>query len=145
MFAPTWACKCSQRMMQMKISCFANVFQEDAYANIIHVMQMFEPILMDVHKFIAAFLFKNRLCCLILNFGDHHQEFFRVRSIWCFERFSSTSLDLFSKISQFDWKWDIWKLFLGLAHEFSTVEHCEKIFVLVNFKQIQCPFFKSWT
>ena len=33
-FAPAWACKCSQRMMQMKISCFANVFQEDANANV---------------------------------------------------------------------------------------------------------------
>ena len=37
---------------------FANVFQEDAYANIMHVMQMFEPILMEVQKFIAAFCSK---------------------------------------------------------------------------------------
>ena len=88
----------------MKISCFVNVFQEDAYANVMHEMQMFEPILMEVQKFIAVFLFKNRLSCLTLNFSDHHQEFFRVRSIWCFKKFSSTSLDLFSKISQFDWK-----------------------------------------
>ena len=82
-FALAWACrcKCSQMMVQMKISCFANVFQEDAYANVMHVMRMFKPILMDVQKFIATFLFKNRLSCLILNFGDHHQEFFRVRSI----------------------------------------------------------------
>ena len=79
-----------------------------------------------------------------LEFNDHHQEFFWVRSIWCFKKFSSMSLGLFPKISQFDWKWDIWKLFLGLAHEFLTIEYCEKIFVLVNFKQIQCSF-KSWT
>ena len=105
-FFPAWACrcKCNQMMVQMKISYFANVFQEDAYANVMHSMQMFEPILMDVQKFIAAFLFKNRLFCLILNFGDHHQEFLRVRSIWCFEKFSSMSLDLFPKVSQFDWK-----------------------------------------
>ena len=75
------------------------------------------------------FCSKSRLSCLILNFGDHHQEFFRVRSSWCFEKFSSTSLDLFPKISQFDWKWDIWKLFLGLAHEFSTIEHRKKRFL----------------
>ena len=51
-FAPAWACrcKCSQMMVQMKISCFANVFQEDAYVNVMHVMQMFEPILMKVQK-----------------------------------------------------------------------------------------------
>ena len=55
-------------------------------------------------KFIAAFSFKNRLSCLTLNFNDHHQEFFQVRSIWYFEKFNSMSLDLFSKISQFDWK-----------------------------------------
>ena len=139
-FAAAWACRRSQRMMQTKISCFANIFQEDAYANVMHAMQMFEPILMDVQKFIAAFLFKNRLSYLILNLSDHYQEFFRVRSIWCFEKFSSTSLDLFPKISQFDWKWDVWKLFLGLAHEFSTIEHHEKIFILVNFKQIQFSF-----
>ena len=77
-FAPAWACKCSQRMMQMKISCFANVFQEDANANVIHVMQMFEPILMEVQKFITTFLSKNKFSCLTLNFSDHHQEFFRV-------------------------------------------------------------------
>ena len=71
-FAPAWACRCSQRMMQMKISCFANVLQEGAYANVMHVMQMFEPILMEIQKFIVVFLFKNRLSCLILNFGDHH-------------------------------------------------------------------------
>ena len=46
--AATWACRCSQRMMQMKIFCFANVLQEDAYANVMHVMQMFEPILIEV-------------------------------------------------------------------------------------------------
>ena len=53
-FAPAWICrcKCNQMMVQMKIFYFANVFQEDAYANIMHVMQMFEPILMDVQKFI---------------------------------------------------------------------------------------------
>ena len=86
-FAPAWAyrCKCNQMMVQMKISYFANVFQEDAYANIMHVMQMFEPILMEIQKFIAAFLFKNRLSCLTLNFSDH-QEFFQVRSIWHFEK-----------------------------------------------------------
>ena len=65
-------------MVQMKIVCFANILQKDAYVNVMHVMQMFEPILMEVQKFIAAFLFKNRLSCLILNFSDHHQEFFRV-------------------------------------------------------------------
>ena len=91
-------------MVQMEIVCFANILQRDAYVNVILVMQMFEPILMEVQKFIAAFLFKNRLSCLTLNFNDHHQEFFRVRSIWYFEKFGSTSLDLFSKISQFDWK-----------------------------------------
>ena len=47
---------------------------------------MFEPTLMGNQKFIAAFLFKNKLSCLILNFGDHYQEFFRVRSIWCFKK-----------------------------------------------------------
>ena len=46
--------------------------QKDAYVNVMHVMQMFEPILMDVQKFIAAFLFKNKLSCLTLNFSDHH-------------------------------------------------------------------------
>ena len=73
-FAPAWICrcKCNQMMMQMKIFYFANVFQEDAYANVIHVMQMFEPILMGVQKFIAALLFKNRLSYLTLNFSDHH-------------------------------------------------------------------------
>ena len=91
-------------MVQMEIVYFANVLQKDAYVNVMHVMQMFEPILMEVQKFIAAFLFKNRLSCLTLNFGDHHQEFFRVRSIWYFEKFSSTSLDLFPKISQFGGK-----------------------------------------
>ena len=65
-------------IVQMEISCFANILQKDAYANVMHVIQMFEPILMEVQKFIAAFLFKNRLSCLTLNFGDHHQEFFRV-------------------------------------------------------------------
>ena len=109
MFAPAWAyrCKYNQIMMQMIFFYFVNVFQEDAYANVMHKMQMFEPILMDVQKFIAAFLFKKKLSCLILNFVDHHQEFFGVRSIWCFKKFSSMSLDLFSKISQFDWKLDI--------------------------------------
>ena len=109
-FAPAWACrcKCSQIMVQMEIFCFANILQKDVYVNVMHVMQMFEPILMGDQKFIAAFLFKkNRLSCLILNFSDHHQKFFQVRSIWCFKKFSSMSLDLFSKISQFDWKWDI--------------------------------------
>ena len=72
-FAPTWICrcKCNQMMVQMKISCFANVLQEDAYANVMHVMQMFEPILVEVQKFIAAFLFKNKLSFLTLNFSDH--------------------------------------------------------------------------
>ena len=60
--------------------------------------------LMVIKKFIAAFLFKNKLSCLILNFSDYHQEFFQVRSIWYFERFSSMSLGIFSKISQLDWK-----------------------------------------
>ena len=102
--------------------------------------------LWEIKNSLQHFCSKSRLSCLILNFGNHHQEFFRVRSIWCFEKFSSASLDLFPKISQFDWKWDIWKLFLGLAHEFSTIEHRKKeIFVLVNFKQIQCSFFMSWT
>ena len=112
-FAPAWycGCKCNQMMGQMKIVCFANILQKDAYVNVMHVMQMFEPILMEVQKFIAAFLFKNRLSCLTLNFSDHHQEFFRVRSIGYFKNFSSTSLNLFPKISQFDWKWNVWKLF----------------------------------
>ena len=105
-FAPAWICKCkcNQMMVQMEIFCFANVFQENAYANVMHVMQMFEPILMGNQKFIAALLFENRLSYLTLNFNDHHQEFFQVRSIWCFKKFSSTSLDLLLKISQFDWK-----------------------------------------
>ena len=90
------------QLVQMKNSCFANILLKDAYMNVMHVMQMFEPILMEVQKFIAAFLFKNRLSYLTLNFSDHHQEFFRVRSIGYFKNFSSTSLDLFSKISQFD-------------------------------------------
>ena len=89
----------TQMMVQIKISCFANILQKDVYVNVMHVMQMFETILMEVQKFIAAFLLKNRLSYLTLNFSDHHQEFFRVRSIWCFERFNSTSLDLFPKIS----------------------------------------------
>ena len=65
-------------MVQMEIVCFANILQEDAYVNVMHVMQMFEPILMEVQKFIATSLFKNRLSCLTLNFSDHHQEFFQV-------------------------------------------------------------------
>ena len=69
---------CPSMMVQMEIVFFANILQKDAYVNVIHVMQMFEPILMEVQKFIAAFLFKNRLSCLTLNFSDHHQEFFRV-------------------------------------------------------------------
>ena len=73
-------------MVQMEIVCFADILQKDAYVNVMHVMQMFEPILMEVQKFIAAFLFKNKLSCLILNFGDHYQKFFRVKSIWCFEK-----------------------------------------------------------
>ena len=32
------------------------------------------------------------------------------------------------------------RFFLGLADEFLTIEHRKKIFVWVNFKQIQCPF-----
>ena len=35
-------------IVQMEISCFANILQKDAYANVMHVMQMFEPILMEV-------------------------------------------------------------------------------------------------
>ena len=56
-FTPAWICKCkcNQMMVQMKISCFSNVLQEDAYANVMHVMHMFEPILMVIQKFIAAF------------------------------------------------------------------------------------------
>ena len=112
---------------------------------------MFEPILMGVQKFIAALLFKNRLSCLTLNFSDHHQEFFRVRSIGYFKKFSSTSLDLFSKISQFDGKWDIWKLFLALAHEFSTIEHRKKKFLFwwisskfnVPFKILNIAFWQT--
>ena len=50
----------TQMMVQMKNSSFANILQENAYANVMHVMQMFEPILMEVQKFIAAFSFKNR-------------------------------------------------------------------------------------
>ena len=98
-FAPTWICrcKCNQMMVQMKISYFVNVFQEDAYANVMHVMQMFELILMEVQKFIAAFLFKNRLSCLTLNFSDHHQEFFRVRSIWYFEKVQLNELGSISE------------------------------------------------
>ena len=112
---------------------------------------MFEPILMGVQKFIAAFLFKNRLSFLTLNFSDHHQEFFWVRSIGYFKKFSSTSLDLFSKISQLDGKWDIWKFFLALAHEFSTIEHRKKNFLFwwisrkfnVPFKILNIAFWQT--
>ena len=62
----------TQMMVQIKISCFANILQKDVNVNVMHVMQMFETILMEVQKFIAAFLFKNRLSCLTLNFSDHH-------------------------------------------------------------------------
>ena len=82
----------------------------------------------------AVFLLKNILYCLILNFGDHYQELFRVRSVWYFEKFGLASLDLFSKISQFDWKWDVWKFFFGLAHGFPTIEHREKIFCFGEFQ-----------
>ena len=89
----------------------------------------------NTHKsskiYCSIFCSKSRLSYLILNFGDHDQEFFRVRSIWSFEKFCSTSLSIFSKISQFDWKWDVWKLFLSLAHEFSTIEHHKKRFLFL--------------
>ena len=82
-FAPAWICrcKCNQMMVQMEIVYFANILQKDAYVNVMHVMQMFEPILMEIQKFITTFLSKKKFSCLILNFSDHHQEFFRVRSI----------------------------------------------------------------
>ena len=69
-FAPAWICrcKCNQMMVQMEISCFANILQEDAYVNVMHVMQMFEPILMKVQKFIAAFLFKKQIILFNLEF-----------------------------------------------------------------------------
>ena len=102
-------------------------------------------------KIHCNFLFKNRLSCLTLNFSDHHQELFRVKSFWCFEKFGSMSLDLFSKISQFDLKWDVWKLFLGLAHEFSTIEHRKKRFLFwwisskfnVPFKVLSIAFWQT--
>ena len=56
-FATAWACRCKYSQI-MKFFYFANVFQEDAYANVMHVMQVFEPILMAIQKLIAAFLFK---------------------------------------------------------------------------------------
>ena len=141
-FAPAWycGCKCNQMMVQMEIVCFANILQKDAYVNVCMWCKCLNQYSWKFKNSLQHFCSKSRLSCLILNFGDHHHEFFRVRSIWCFKKFSSMSLDLFSKISQFDWKWDIWKFFLGLAHEFSTIEHCEKNFVWVNFKQIQCSF-----
>ena len=141
MNAAIWWCKWKFLAMQvsfMRMQMYVLVMQVSfmrmqmqMYVLVMYMLVIngFEPILMEVQKFIAAFLFKNRLSCLTLNFGDHHQEFFRVRSIWCFIKFSSTSLDLFLKISQFDWKWDVWKLFLGLAHEFSTIEHSKKRFL----------------
>ena len=90
-------------------------------------------------KIYCSIFFKNRLSYLTLNFSDHHQEFFRVRSIGYFKKFSSTSLDLFPKISQFDWKWNVWKLFSWFGSW--ILDHWalwKEIFVLVNFKQIQC-------
>ena len=131
--AKWWGCKWKFFILQMS--------SEKMHMRMfMYVMQIFELILMEVQKFIAAFLFKNRLSCLILNFSDHHQEFLRVRSIWCFEKFSSTSLDLFPKTSQFDWKWDMWKFFLWFGSW--VLDHWApwKDFVLVNFKQIQCSF-----
>ena len=55
-------------MVQMEISCFANILQEDVYVNVMHVMQMFEPILMKVQKFFAAFLFKKQVILFNLEF-----------------------------------------------------------------------------
>ena len=43
------------QLVQMENSCFANILLKDAYVNVMHVMQMFEPILMEVQKFIAEF------------------------------------------------------------------------------------------
>ena len=69
-FAPAWICrrKCIQMMVQMKFFCFANVLQEDTYVNVMHMMQMFEPILMVIQKFIDAFLFKKQIILFNLEF-----------------------------------------------------------------------------
>ena len=69
-FAPAWVCrrKCSQMMMQMKISCFVNVFQEDAYANVMHVMQMFEPTLMVSSKIHYSILVQKQVILFNLEF-----------------------------------------------------------------------------
>ena len=67
-FSPAWACRCSQRMMQMKISCFANVFQEDAYVNVMHVMQMFEPTLMVSSKIHCSILVQKQIILFNLEF-----------------------------------------------------------------------------
>ena len=42
---PYWICKYegSHMMVQLKISCFANVFQENAHASLMLVMQEFAP------------------------------------------------------------------------------------------------------
>ena len=48
--------------------CFANVFQEDACANVMPVMQMFEPTLMVNQKFITAFLLKKQIILFNLEF-----------------------------------------------------------------------------
>ena len=58
----------AQMMVQMKIFCFANILQENANANVMHAMQMFELILMDVQKFIAVFLFKKHIILFNLEF-----------------------------------------------------------------------------
>ena len=55
-------------MVQMEISCFANILQKDVYVNVMHVMQMFEPILMGDQKFIAAFFVQKQVILFNLEF-----------------------------------------------------------------------------
>ena len=96
MIATLWGAN-ENLIMQMSFMRMQMQMQMQMYMLVMHgsfmrmqmqmyVMPMFEPILMDVQKFIEAFLFKNRLSCLTLNFSDHHHEFFQGRSIWYFKK-----------------------------------------------------------
>ena len=82
-FAPAWACrcKCNQMMMQMNFFLFCKCLPRRC---ICECYACNADIWSNTHgrsKIHCNFLFKNRLSCLTLNFSDHHQEFFRVRSI----------------------------------------------------------------
>ena len=44
------------QLVQMENSCFANILLKDAYVNVMHVMQIFEPILMEVQKIHCSLL-----------------------------------------------------------------------------------------